>query len=174
MKRRLIAIASMLAMVSMIFAPAAAVAQPDRGGFVRDITDQVDLEEADEPVEQVLLEITEVTRDGDQLLFDGTVTAITEAGTEVEDTFEDAPGGAGGDGNRCDILFLDLTDVELDLLGLNLDLDLVLDLYAEPGPGNLLGNLLCAVAGLLDGPGLIGNIGNTVDRLLGRINNLLG
>jgi hypothetical protein len=170
MKRRLIAIASMLAMVSMIFAPAAAVAQPDRGGFVRDITDQIIDPEGDE---ELLLEITEVTRDGDQLLFSGNITG-TDGDDPIDTTFENVAGDVGGDGNRCDILFLDLTDVELDLLGLNLDLDLVLDLYAEPGPGNLLGNLLCAVAGLLDGPGLIGNIGNTVDRLLGRINNLLG
>jgi hypothetical protein len=30
----------------------------------------------------------------------------------------------------------------------------VLNITAEPGPGNLLGNLLCAVAGLLDGASL--------------------
>jgi hypothetical protein len=29
---------------------------------------------------------------------------------------------------------------------------------ADPGPGNLLGNLLCAVAGLLDSSGLQGVI----------------
>jgi hypothetical protein len=171
MKRRLIAIASMLAMVSMIFAPAAAVAQPAGDGFVRDVTDQIgDTGEFD----QVLVEITEVSRDGDQLLFDGTVTGVMEDGTEVEGTFDDVEGNLDGNGARCDILFLDLTDVFLDVLGLVVELDLVLDIYAEPGPGNLLGNLLCAVAGLLDGPGLIGNIGNTVDRLLGRINDLLG
>ena len=42
-----------------------------------------------------------------------------------------------------------------------------------PGPGNLLGNLLCAIAGLLDGglPG--GGLGALIDRLLGIINNIL-
>lgn len=171
MKRRLIAIASMLAMVSMIFAPAAAVAQPAGDGFVRDVTDQLD-DTGD--FEQVLVEITSVAREGDQLLFDGTVTGVLADGSEVEDTFENVEGNLNGDGARCDILFLDLTDVELDLLGLVIELDLVLDIFAEPGAGNLLGNLLCAVAGLLDGPGLLGNIGATVDRLLDRINNLLG
>jgi hypothetical protein len=29
----------------------------------------------------------------------------------------------------------------------------ILDITAERGPGNLLGNLLCAIAGLLDPPG---------------------
>jgi hypothetical protein len=42
-----------------------------------------------------------------------------------------------------------------------------------PGPGNLLGNLLCAVAGLLDG-GPLGNLGNLINRLLDRIGGLLG
>jgi hypothetical protein len=171
MKRRLIAIASMLAMVSMIFAPAAAVAQPTGDGFVQDVTDQfLDTGEFD----QVLVEITEVSRDGDQLLFDGILTGVTEDGLTEDLVFEDVEGNLDGNGDRCDILFLDLTDVELDLLGLVIELDLVLDIYAVPGAGNLLGNLLCAVAGLLDGPGLLGNIGATVDRLLDRINNLLG
>jgi hypothetical protein len=52
----------------------------------------------------------------------------------------------------CDILFLDLGPINLDLLGLVIDLSEVeLDINAVPGAGNLLGNLLCAVAGLLDG-----------------------
>ena len=46
-----------------------------------------------------------------------------------------------------------------------------LDIHAVPGAGNLLGNLLCAVAGLLDGPN---PIGNALNQLLGLINNLLG
>jgi len=29
-----------------------------------------------------------------------------------------------------------------------------LDITAQPGPGNLLGNLLCAVSGLLDNTGV--------------------
>lgn len=39
----------------------------------------------------------------------------------------------------------------LDLLGLELETDTIeLDLTAVAGAGNLLGDLLCAVAGLLD------------------------
>jgi hypothetical protein len=54
----------------------------------------------------------------------------------------------------CEILDLDLGPIHLDLLGLVIDLDEVhLDIVAEAGPGNLLGNLLCAVVGLLDGLG---------------------
>ena len=69
----------------------------------------------------------------------------------------------------CDILNLDLGPLHLDVLGLVIDLsDVQLDITAEPGPGNLLGNLLCAVAGLLDGPGGNGGgLGNLLNRLLG-------
>jgi hypothetical protein len=40
---------------------------------------------------------------------------------------------------------------------------------AERGPGNLLGNLLCAVAGLLDG----GANGGAIQQLLNQINAIL-
>jgi hypothetical protein len=46
----------------------------------------------------------------------------------------------------------------------------VLDITAEQGPGNLLGNLLCAVAGLLDSNapgGLLANLLNQLFGLLG-------
>ena len=59
-----------------------------------------------------------------------------------------------------------LGPLDLDLLGLQVHLDkVVLDITAVPGAGNLLGNLLCAVAGLLDGGPLAG--------LLGQLNSLL-
>jgi hypothetical protein len=52
----------------------------------------------------------------------------------------------------CDILFLNLGPLHLDLLGLTVDLsEVTLDINAVPGAGNLLGNLLCALTGLLDG-----------------------
>ncbi|MFF2494564.1 ABC transporter substrate-binding protein [Agromyces sp. NPDC058064] len=67
----------------------------------------------------------------------------------------------------CDILNLDLGPLHLDILGLVVDLsDVQLDITAQEGPGNLLGNLLCAVAGLLDRGGS-GGLGNLLNRLLG-------
>ena len=68
----------------------------------------------------------------------------------------------------CDILHLVLAPLDLDLLGLQVHLDRVLlNIVAVSGAGNLLGNLLCAVTGLLDG-GLNGVLGRLV-RLLDRI-----
>ena len=60
-----------------------------------------------------------------------------------------------------------LGPLDLDLLGLEVHLDqVVLDIVAQSGAGNLLGNLLCAVAGLLDGNGING-LANLLNRLLG-------
>jgi hypothetical protein len=67
----------------------------------------------------------------------------------------------------CDILHLVLGPLDLDILGLQVHLDrIVLDIVAATGAGNLLGNLLCAITGLLDGGPLAG--------LLGQLNDLLG
>ena len=53
--------------------------------------------------------------------------------------------------NVCQILNLTLGPLHLNLLGLVVDLNRVhLRITAHRGPGNLLGNLLCAVANLLN------------------------
>jgi hypothetical protein len=68
----------------------------------------------------------------------------------------------------CDILHLDLGPLNLDLLGLQIDLSrIVLDITAVAGAGNLLGNLLCAVANLLNDP-------SGLARLLNQILDILG
>jgi hypothetical protein len=68
----------------------------------------------------------------------------------------------------CPILHLDLGPLNLDLLGLQIDLSrIVLDITAQSGPGNLLGNLLCAVAGLLDDPSGLARILNQILSVLG-------
>ena len=69
----------------------------------------------------------------------------------------------------CDILRLRLGPLDLDLLGLQVHLDrIVLDITAQAGPGNLLGNLLCAIAGLLDqGLNLNGILRDLLNAVLG-------
>jgi hypothetical protein len=55
----------------------------------------------------------------------------------------------------CPVLNLVLGPLHLNLLGLTVDLNqVVLNINAVTGAGNLLGNLLCSVAGLLDNPAL--------------------
>ncbi len=67
----------------------------------------------------------------------------------------------------CSILNLDIGAIHLDLLGLVVDLSPIhLDVTAVPGAGNLLGNLLCAVAGLLDPNSALANFLNQLLGLL--------
>jgi hypothetical protein len=74
----------------------------------------------------------------------------------------------------CDILFLDLAPLHLNLLGLELDLsEVVLDLDAVSGPGNLVGNLLCAVTGLLDVVDLGVILEGILQAILDALNGLL-
>ena len=67
----------------------------------------------------------------------------------------------------CEILHLDIGPISLDLLGLQVNLSrIVLDISAQPGAGNLLGNLLCSVAGLLDNPSGLARLLNQILAIL--------
>jgi hypothetical protein len=53
--------------------------------------------------------------------------------------------------NSCEVLDLVLGPINLNLLGLVVRTNRInVRIDAVPGPGNLLGNLLCAITGLLD------------------------
>jgi hypothetical protein len=71
----------------------------------------------------------------------------------------------------CQILSLTLGPLHLDLLGLVIDLNQVnLNITAVPGPGNLLGNLLCDVANLLNSNGgLLTSITDLLNQILGSL-----
>jgi hypothetical protein len=114
----------------------------------------------------------------------GTVSGLTatfDRATQtinIAGTFTDAAGnvtefvtGLLQATGSCEILDLVLGPLDLNLLGLVVHLDRVhLNITAVPGPGNLLGNLLCAVAHLLDSNAA----GNALANLLNRIFRLLG
>ena len=87
-------------------------------------------------------------------------TALTDART--------ARGAAA-----CNILSLVLGPLDLNILGLRIELHQVeLDITAIPG-GGLLGDLLCAVANLLNGGplgGLLGQLRTLLNQILGLLN----
>ena len=168
MKRFSLLFLPALLALSLLLPATAAAARPGSGGLLTDIA-------VTDPAQGFTgtLTITEITRTADgTLLFDGVVTSASG----VADAFTDAPGTlSNGGGLVCDILFLDLGPIFLDVLGLTVDLSrITLDIDAVPGAGNLLGNLLCAVAGLLDGGIFGGGLAGLLDRLLDLINDLLG
>lgn len=79
--------------------------------------------------------------------------------------------GASAQAAVCDVLHLELGPLDLDLLGLVVHLNrIVLDIDAVSGPGNLLGNLICAIAGLLDAPNfndLLGVVADILNAIIG-------
>jgi hypothetical protein len=116
-----------------------------------------------------VLTITGFANQNGQLVANGTlVTTITNAITGVTQTVTQAISIPVSGSGSCSILHLTLGPLDLNLLGLQVHLNqVVLDITAQPGPGNLLGNLLCAVAHLLDNPA------SPAGGLAGLLNNLL-
>jgi hypothetical protein len=70
----------------------------------------------------------------------------------------------------CRVLHLVLAPLNLDLLGLQVHLDRVLlNIVAQSGAGQLLGNLVCAVAHLLDSGGTLSQLLNRLGRILDQL-----
>jgi hypothetical protein len=114
-----------------------------------------------------------------QLLVDGVLSGtvngetVTQEVNDVPATLSDTAAEAANfelaPAATCDVLFLDLGPLDLDLLGVVVNLSPIeLNIDAVSGPGNLLGNLLCAVTGLLDGGPLA-----SIFRLIDNINRIL-
>lgn len=104
------------------------------------------------------------------LLLNGTaiVNGVTTAVTNAIGT------GALATTGTCPVLNLDVGQIHLNLLGLDVSLSAIsLDIVAQSGPGQLLGNLLCAVVHLLDGP-TAGGVSTALTNLINTINGLLG
>ena len=102
----------------------------------------------------------------------GSVPHTKTMNLEVKDVTS-AAAASGDSAASCDILNLVLGPLDLNLLGLEVHLNqVVLDIIATSGAGNLLGNLLCAVAGLLDGGGALTQIAGLLNQILGILNGL--
>ena len=105
---------------------------------------------------------------------DGTLVDVVDQAFSVPMSLG-RPGDTGGTLQpvamvTCPILHLDLGPLNLNLLGLTVDLsEVILDVNAVSGAGNLLGNLLCALTGLLDLPGAFA----AITQILGTVNNIL-
>jgi hypothetical protein len=115
------------------------------------------------------LNVTGFERRGTGLVAVGTITGtLTEAGGAVRQLTGQAVSMPLTIPNAtCDILNLQLGATQLDLLGLQVSLSQVnLDITAQPGSGKLLGNLLCQISKLLDGPA-------SLNALVARLNKLL-
>jgi hypothetical protein len=157
--------------VTTTAAPAAPAAAPATGGLTATLTGTVtDSTGAVIDTVSSVFNITSFSSHNGQLIANGTLTStITNVATGLSQTVTTPLSTAVTATGTCQILHLDLGPLDLTLLGLHVHLnEVVLDITAEQGPGNLLGNLLCAVAHLLD------NTGTTTGGLAGLLNQLLG
>lgn len=123
-------------------------------------------------------DVTQFANQGGQLTAIGNFTGtITDAAGNViaSGTQQLAlPVNTQASQGSCQILDLVLGPLDLNLLGLQVHLDTVhLNITAQQGPGNLLGNLLCAVANLLNGPtgvnAIVTQIANLLNQILGNL-----
>jgi hypothetical protein len=74
----------------------------------------------------------------------------------------------------CTILNLYFAPINLNLLGLSVrtnQIDLRID--AVPGAGNLLGNLLCGITGILNPTGALGQLTGALNQLTAALNAIL-
>jgi hypothetical protein len=114
--------------------------------------------------------ITRFVASQGQLRAVGTLTGtITDASGKVQSlvTTFSTPIAPAAVTAACEILHLDLGPIDLNLLGLTIHTnEIVLDIAAVPGAGNLLGNLLCGVANLLNGNGGLAGIANLLNQIL--------
>jgi hypothetical protein len=110
-----------------------------------------------------------------EILTSGSLDGTIKSGSatdSVSQEFSDVTTSLSSNGG-CTILTLDLGPLDLEVLGLRVQLNRIqLDITGETGAGNLLGNLLCGIANL--GSGELLNLSGIVEDLLGVVNDLLG
>jgi hypothetical protein len=107
----------------------------------------------------------------------GITRTVVAAGTAIPVATPSTAAGtastAAAAAGSCSILNLTLGPLDLNLLGLQVHLNqVVLNITAQSGAGNLLGNLLCSVANLLNGGGALADIANLLNQILGALGNL--
>jgi hypothetical protein len=127
--------------------------------------------------------ITNFAANGGNVVAVGVITGVLDGTQSVVSTFTApvtlprtaaaAPAAAQA-AAQCDILNLMLGPVNLNVLGLVISIPnpIVLNVTAVPGAGNLLGNLLCTVANLLNGGGAVQQIADLLNQILGILNGL--
>jgi hypothetical protein len=168
--RRIIPLALSLMLLAMVLPGAVSAAKPATGaGVTTPVTGTL----ANGGAFTGALNLTRFAVQNGQLVAIGNLTGtLTNAAGDILGTINQAitlPVAASG---TCAILHLTLGPLDLNLLGLMVHLNqVVLNIDAQAGPGNLLGNLLCAVAHLLDSNGLPG-LSNLLNRILGILGGL--
>jgi len=164
---------ALLSFCTLTMATTGAMAQPAPAKTPHTASAYVQGADANGNVLNGILTITSFTTMGNQLVangvVNGTITSAENVVTQVSNIAVTNLLVASVDPS-CGILNLTLGPLDLNLLGLTIHLNqVVLNITAVSGNGNLLGNLLCAVANLLNGGGIVTNLLGQLEALLNQI-----
>ena len=161
-------------LVALILPSAVAAKPPATGTFSVPITQNPTQDPALGDAINGTFTVDRFARQGGGLVAIGTFTGTVTQATGATMTGTQAlalPVSVAG--TTCAILHLTLGPLDLNLLGLAVHLNqVVLNIDAQSGPGNLLGNLLCAVAHLLDGTGPLGGLAALLNQILAILQGL--
>lgn len=119
-----------------------------------------------------LVNITSFAVQGNQMVAQGVLngTLTTADGSATSVVHQPVTLPVSSIDPNCQVLHLVLGPLDLNLLGLTIHLNqVVLNITAVPGNGNLLGNLLCSVANLLNGGGPVNTLLTQLQTLLNQI-----
>lgn len=173
MLRRLTLILALVSVVGLLTAPAVSAARGGSGTGAIDGTavGTCSIDGVTGSIQNIAVDLDRFLSQAGQLVAQGTVTGdcVTATATEAFSIPFSQVVDLGQADATCEILELVLGPLHLDLLGLVVDLNqVVLTITAVPGAGNLLGNLLCAIAGLLDNSAInTGVLASLLNQLLG-------
>lgn len=159
MKARLATLGVIAVLVAALALPAASAAPPPQAAAPQaNLT--ATLTNATQTIQGTLSNLAVTVNQAGNLVLSGTFTDTLGNVTNFSTTILQATG-------TCQILDLTLGPLDLNLLGLMVHLDQVhLNITAQSGPGNLLGNLLCGVAHLLDSNGSTTGLAAVLNNLL--------
>ncbi len=169
LKLRITTIIALLSFLALTMAPTSAVAAPHKGQHA--VSSFVQGTDGNGNAFSGIVTITSFATEANQLVAKGVLNGTLTQADGTTNTISQAVSlpVAGVDPN-CQILNLVLGPLDLNLLGLTIHLNqVVLNITAVPGAGNLLGNLLCAVANLLNGGGALSTLLTQLQTLLNQI-----
>ncbi|HZQ20813.1 MAG TPA: hypothetical protein VFA90_19145 [Terriglobales bacterium] len=172
LKLRITTIVALLSFFMLTMASTSAVAQPQSHRARHTANSFVQGTDAAGDAFSGVVTITSFAIVKNQLVAQGLLNGTL---TKVDGTVNSIAGQAvtmpvAGIDPNCQILNLVLGPLDLNLLGLTVHLNqVVLNITAVPGAGNLLGNLLCDVANLLNGGGALSSLLTQLQTLLNQI-----
>ena len=164
-RRRSVAVVAAFAVMAVVMTPPQAAAQNGQRSVNLPVVGEV----TGGGTFTGALTVTRFVDQNGQLTLLGVVSGIlTDAGGTATTVVTTVATPVDITAATCSILHLDLGPLNLNLLGLVVDLNqVVLDITGQTGAGNLLGNLLCAITGLLDSPGGLARLLNQILSILG-------